>query len=187
MIYISEIAHNNNDEKRKASSANGFDYYLTSDGRCFRLPSDLPSKEVADELKSAIKGEFSKAKLMKLYIVGDKAYCWFGKKKKCLASEVIRMFTTLGTIKPNHILYIDGDITNCGISNLAVTVGKANLNGKVTTIKTKSGQEVMFRSCSSAAKTFGYSKSYLSKMVSQPSMQSRSSVIDTVTTEGKDA
>lgn len=187
MIYISEIAKESDTVNRKVSSFKGSDYYVTSDGQCFRLPSEMETKDVSSALKSAIKGHYSKAKAMSLYIVGEKPYVWLGDKKRCLASQVISSFTTLGEIKPSHILFIDGDVTNCSLDNLAVTDGRANTSGKMTTIKTKAGGSVVFRSCSSAAKTFGYSKSYLSKIASSPTMEVRSGLVDAVTLERKDA
>lgn len=184
MRYISEMA--DGDETNKVSTTKAFSYYVTSDGRCYRLPATMSSGQVARLLKKAMKGEQSEAMEMGLYIIHGKPYVWLGCMKRCLASLVIGSFTNLGDVKPDHILFIDGDVTNCSVENLAVTDGKASLRGLSTTITTKSGQSVMFTSSQSAAIAFGYSKSYVTKIASQPT-DCRSSVIDTVTREKRDA
>jgi hypothetical protein len=186
MIYISNCLTLSGIEQRKISSTKSYDYYLTSDGRCFRLPAYLDSKDVCISLRNAIKGMSSKAKLMNLSIIRDKPYVWIGHSRKCLASAIVYTFTSLGEVSPSHILFIDGDITNCSVSNLAITDGKAINKGAITTIKKRGGQSIIFRSCASAATSFGYSKSYLSKMVNEP-MQSRSDLIDYVTMDKRNA
>lgn len=186
MIYISNCLTLSGIEQRKISSTKSYDYYLTSDGRCFRLPVSLTSQEVCGALRNAIKGSPSKARLMNLSIIRGKPYVWLGASHKCLATMVIYTFTSLGEIAPSHILFIDGDITNCSVANLAITDGKASMKGAITTIRKRSGQSIVFRSCASAATSFGYSKSYLSKMVNEP-MQSRSDIIDYVTMEKHNA
>lgn len=186
MIYISNCLTLSGVEQRKVSSTKSYDYYLTSDGRCFRIPISLTSQEVCTALRNAIKGSPSKAKTMNLSIIRGKPFVWLGGSRKCLASAVILTFTSLGDISPSHILFIDGDVTNCSVANLAITDGKASNKGMMTTIRKRSGQSIVFRSCVSAATSFGYSKSYLSKMVNEP-MQSRSGIIDFVTMEKHNA